>query len=69
MTRNEQLKMLNDIAKNLAKQDLIMEELKDIRREQLILRRLVEGTIVGGSAEDSEEVDLDDVPIKEVDDV
>ena len=66
MTRDEQLKMLSDIANSLVQQDLIRDELKDIRREQLIYRRLMEGLGFGESAEESEDVELEDIPPKEV---
>lgn len=68
MTRKEQLAMLGNIANILVQQDSILNRLNDIEAELLTQRRLAEGELYGVSAEDSEEVDLDDIPMREVED-
>jgi len=72
MTRKEQVQMLSDIANAIVKQDLILKMLSDgfsdISREILILRRAKETFDYGEVIEESDDVDLDDVPPKEVED-
>lgn len=46
--------------------DSVVEELKDIGRELLIQRKAKEAFDYGEEVEDNEDVDLDDVPEKEV---
>ena len=66
-TRNEELKRNRDIAETLVKQDRIMDELKDIRREMLVDRKGREEYEYEDTIEDSD-IDLSDIPEKEVDD-
>jgi len=72
MTRKEQVQMLSDISNAIVKQDLILKMLSDgfsdISREILILRRAKETFDYGEVIEESDDVDLDDVPPKEVED-
>ena len=64
-TRKEEVKRNSDIAQSLVQQDLIMEELRDIRREQILLRKGAEAGIYGEEVADMEDVDMDEVPAKE----
>ena len=72
MTRKEQTQMLSDISNARVQLDLILkglaDGLADISRELLILRRAKEAFDYGEVIEESDDVDLDDVPPKEVED-
>lgn len=67
-TRNEYLLELARLKSIMDNQDKIMEELKDVRREQILLRKGHEAFDWEAEVEDNEDVDLDDVPHNSVED-
>ena len=58
-----EVKLTSDVGNTF---DNVVDELKDISRELLIARKGQEAFVYGEEVEDSEEVDLSEVPEKEV---
>ena len=71
MTRLEQVKMLEDIAniaKVMARQQLIFNELRNVHRELALIRKGQEAGIYGEEIEEMPDVNLDDIPLREEED-
>ena len=65
-TRKEELLEIERQKTIIENQEKLASELKDIGRELLIQRKANEAFVYGEEAEDNEDVDLDEVPLKEV---